>query len=227
MPNAIYGPDFDVVGVLDWEMAYIGDPISDLGWFFFLDWQYSDGYGIPRLEGSPEREETVQRYQELTGWKADNLLYSDVIAAFRFGVIMAKIAKNMKATGVPTPTEDFARDNPCTQRLASLLDLPAPGGPKREMTNIEEVTVRVQLHLTGPKGSDWYVISDKGVGTRHEGTVENPDATLTVTAEDWDAVQKGELDRVQAFMSGKLKIEGDLTLMMQLEDTISRLSQSG
>ena len=227
MPNTIYGHDFDVLGVLDWEMAYIGDPESDLGWYFFLDWQYSDGYGIPRLQGTPEREETIQRYEELTGWKVKNLFYSDVMAAFRFGVIMARIAKNMKATGVPTPTEDFERDNPCTQRLAGLLDLPDPGGPKREVTIIEEVTVTVQLHLTGPGGSDWYLISDKGKGTRHEGTVQNPKATCTASAKDWDAIQKGELDRVQAFMSGKLNIEGDLTLMMQLEEMISKHSYPG
>lgn len=226
MPNTIYGPDFEVQGVLDWEMAYLGDPESDLGWYFFLDWQYSDGYGIPRLEGTPEREETVQRYEELTGLKVRNLFYNDVLAAFRFGVIMAKIAKNMKATGVPAPTEDFERDNPCTQRLASLLNLPPPGKPKREVTKIEEVTVAVQFHLTGPGGSDWYLVSDKGKGTRHEGIVENPDATCTAAAKDWDAIQKGELDRVQAFMSGKLKIEGDLTLMLQLEDMISKLSRS-
>lgn len=224
LPNTIYGPDFDVLGVLDWEMAYIGDPESDLGWYLFLDWQHSDGYGIPRLEGSPGREETIKKYEELTGWKVNNILYSDVMAAFRFGVILAKIAKNMKATGVPTPTEDFERDNPCTQRLASLLDLPAPGGPKREVTDIKEVTVTVQLHLTGPGGSDWYLISDKGEGTRHEGTAQNPNATCTVSYKDWYAIQQGELDRVQAFMSGKLKIEGDITLMMQLEDMISKHS---
>lgn len=83
----------------------------------------------------------------------------------------------------------------------------------------------VQFHLTGPGGSDWYVVSDKGKGTRHEGTVENPDATLTASAEDWKAIQSGELDRIQAFMSGKMKIEGDTTLMLQLEDMISKLSR--
>jgi putative sterol carrier protein len=92
------------------------------------------------------------------------------------------------------------------------------------VTIIEEVTVTVQLHLTGPGGSDWYVISDKGKGTRHEGTAQNPNSTCTASAEDWNAIQKGELDRVQAFMSGKLKIEGDITLMMQLENMISKLS---
>lgn len=95
------------------------------------------------------------------------------------------------------------------------------------MTRIEEMTVRVQFHLTGPGGYDWYLVSEKGKGTRHEGTVHNPDVTLTASAADWEAIQKGELDRTQAYLGGKLVIEGDLTLMMQLEDMISRLSTPG
>jgi aminoglycoside phosphotransferase (APT) family kinase protein/putative sterol carrier protein len=225
MPNTIYSPDAEVLGVLDWEMAYLGDPQSDLGWFFFLDWQHSEGYGIPRLEGSPEREETVQRYQELTGWKVKNLFYNDVLAALRFGVILLKVYKNFKKLGVALPGEDVELNNPCTQRLASLLNLPAPGAPKRETTKVEEVRVTVQFHLTGPGGSDWYLVSDRGKGMRHEGTVENPNATLTVSVEDWTAIQKGELDRLHAWTSGKLKIEGDMTLLLQLEDIISKFSQ--
>ena len=227
IPNLLYNDDFEVVGVLDWEMASINDPESDLGWFFFLDWQHSESYGIPRLKGFPDKEQTVRRYEELIGWKVENLFYHEVLSAFKFGIIIAKIAQNMKQTGAPMPTDDYEIDNPSTQRLAELLDLPAPGGPKREMTDLAQVTVKVQLHLTGPGGRDWYVVSDKGVGTRHEGTIDNPDATLTASAADWDAIQKGELDRVQAFMSGKLKTEGDLTLMLQLEDTISKLSAQG
>ncbi|MFA5367310.1 MAG: SCP2 sterol-binding domain-containing protein, partial [Dehalococcoidia bacterium] len=148
-------------------------------------------------------------------------------AAFKFGVVMAKIAQHMKATGAPSPTENFEIDNACTQRLAELLDLPAPGGKKRESTKIEDVKVAVQLHLTGPGGCDWYLISDKGAGRRYEGTVEDmtPSATVTATAQDWDDIQSGKLDRVQAFMGGKLKVEGDLSLMLQLEDMISRLSK--
>ena len=227
IPNLLYDDDFEVAGVLDWEMASINDPESDLAWFFFLDWQHSESYGIPRLAGFPGKEETVKRYEELSGWKVNNLFYHEVLAAFKFGIIIGKIAQTMKQTGAPMPTEDFEIDNPGTQRLASLLELPAPGGPAREMTDLDKVTVVAQVHLTGPKGSDWYVVSDKGAATRHEGTADNPDATVTASAEDWDAIQKGELDRVQAFMSGKLKTEGDLTLMLQLEDTISRLSGSG
>lgn len=226
LPNLIFRDD-EVVGVLDWEMAFLGDPEADLGWWLFLDWHHSEGLGIPRLEGFPTSEETVRRYEELTGWKVENCLYHEVMAAFRFGVIMVSVGRAMKESGIPSSTPDIGKDNPCTQRLATLLDLPPPGEGAREVTRIEEITVRVQFHLTGPGGHDWYLVSDRGKGTRHEGTVENPDVTLTAAAADWEAIQRGELDRTQAYLGGKLAIEGDLTLMMQLEDMISRLSASG
>src|SRR5262249_33227681 len=149
------------------------------------------------------------------------------LAAFRFGVIMARIATRLKEIGAPTPTEAFERDNVCTQRLAVLLDLPPPGGGKREVTRIDEVTVRLQFELTGPGGSTWHLVCQKGQGTRHEGPVERPDVSVTASARDWDAIQRGELNRTEAFLSGRLKVDGDLTLLMQLEDTIAKLGTPG
>jgi aminoglycoside phosphotransferase (APT) family kinase protein len=119
--------DFEVTAVLDWEMAFLGDPEADLAWWLFLDWNHSEGYQIPRLEGFPTREETVARYQKLCGRRVENLFYYDVFAAFRFGAIMARVATIMRESGLPMPTEDFASNNPCTRRLSDLLELPAPG----------------------------------------------------------------------------------------------------
>jgi len=226
LPNLIFRDDA-VAGVLDWEMAFLGDPEADLAWWIFQDWQHSEGYGIPRLEGFPGPEDTVRCYEELTGHRVENYIYHEVMAAFRFGVIMLRVADRMKAQGIPTPTPDFATNNPCTQRLATLLDLPSPGGPARETTNIKDRTVCVQFHLTGDGGCDWYLVSEQGEGKRHEGAVENPDVTLTVSAADWKAIQNGTLDRSQAYLGGSLKVEGDLTLLMQLEEVISRLSEDG
>lgn len=221
LANVIYGADFEVLAVLDWEIAYLGDPESDLGWFLFLDWAGSEAGGIPRLEGTPGTEETVQRYEELTGWKMRNLFYNDVLAAFRLGVSMLKIYKNMKKSGISLGSEDIELNNFCTQRLASQLDLPPPG-PSGVPTSLEEVTVAAQFYLTGPGGRDWYLVSDRGKVTVHEGTVENPNVALTVSAEDWEAMQRGELSRTQAWLGGKLKVEGDMVLLDQLEDMISK-----
>jgi len=225
IPNTMFRPDGTVAALFDWEMAFIGDPQADLAFFLFLDWVDSEGYGIPKLDGTPSVEDTVGRYEELTGWKVDNLFYNEVLAAFRAGVVMLKVFKNFKKLGVALPQEDIELNNVCTQKLAALLGLPSPGEPARETVRVEEVTVTVQFHLTGPGGSDWYAVCEKGAAVRYEGTAQNPQCSLTVSADDWAAIQRGELDRFNAWTTGKLKIDGDMTLLLQLEETISKLGR--
>ncbi len=222
--NALYGkPDLGVVAVMDWEMAYLGDPESDLAWFILLDWQHSAGAGLPRCQGTPEYEETIQRYQELTGWKVRNLFYNEVLAAVRFGMILVAVLKKFKRQNIPID-EDMLLNNVCTQRLSELLDLPSPGPKRQQTADLADVTVSVQFHFTGADGYDWYLISERGKGVRHEGTVENPTCTITVSLEDWKAIQRGELNRLEAWSSGRLVTEGDLNVMMQLEDMISQFT---
>ncbi len=225
MPNTMFSPDGDVVALFDWEMAFLGDPQADLAFFLLLDWVDSEGYGIPRLEGAPGREETVRRYEELTGWKVDQLHYNEVFAVFRAGIIMMKVLKNFKKLGVAMDQADAESNNPCTQRIASLLGLPAPGAASRQTVRVEDVTAIVQFHLTGEGGGDWYAVCEKGRATRCEGVAVNPNCTLTASAADWAAIQRGELDRFNAWTGGKLKIDGDMTLMLQLEESISRLGK--
>jgi putative sterol carrier protein len=223
LPNMIFR-DQEVVGVLDWEMAYLGDPEADLAWWIYLDWCHSNGYGIPRLEGLPSEEETVARYTALSGHPVEHLYYQKMMAAFRYGVITLRVVRLMVEAKLPIANEDMETNNVCTQWLARELGLPPPGAA-REVTSIGDVTARVQFHLTGKGGSDWYIVAAQGKGSRHPGTVDHPDVTLTVDADDWRAIQTGELNRTQAFLGGKLTIEGDVTLLMQLEEMIAKLNK--
>jgi aminoglycoside phosphotransferase (APT) family kinase protein/putative sterol carrier protein len=225
LPNLVFREDA-VAGVLDWEMAFLGDPEADLGWWIFMDWATSEGYGFPRLDGFPGPEETIARYESLAGAPVEHARWQEIFAALRFGIIMARIATRLKEIGAPTPTEHFETDNVATQRLATLLDLPQPGGSRREVTRLEDIIVRVQFHLTGPGGASWYLVSRSGEATRHDGTVADPAVTVTASAVDWDAIQAGRLDRTEAFLGGRLRVDGDLSLLMQLEETISRLARS-
>ena len=224
--NVLYdGTDRRVLAVMDWEMSFLGDPEADLSWFILLDWQHSAGAGLARCEGTPEYEDTVRRYEELTGWKVKNLLFNEVLSAVRYGMILTCVLKNFKRQGIPID-EDMILNNVCTQRLSELLDLPSPG-PKREQTaDLDRVTVSVQFHFTGPEGYDWYLISDKGRGERHEGVLENPTCSVTVSLDDWNKIQNGELNRLEAWSSGRLVTEGDLNVMMQLEDMIAEFTAS-
>jgi aminoglycoside phosphotransferase (APT) family kinase protein len=126
LPNVIYR-EGQVVGVLDWEMAFLGDPEADLAWWLFMDWFASGGFGIPRLDGMPGRKETVARYEELAGLTVRNLEYYEVFAGMRFGVIMIRVAAMMGTRGLPMPSPDYASNNPVTRRLAEMLGLRAPG----------------------------------------------------------------------------------------------------
>ena len=125
MSNIIYTTEFSVAALLDWEIAYLGDHAADLAWMLFLDWASSEGGGIARLPGTPGREETVRRYEELTGWEVTNLFYNEVLAAFELAVPMLTVFKNLRAAGIPVG-DDIERNNFCTQRLSRLLGLPAP-----------------------------------------------------------------------------------------------------
>jgi aminoglycoside phosphotransferase (APT) family kinase protein len=117
--------------VLDWEMATLGSPEEDLAWTVFVDRHHSEGLGVPRLEGFPGVEETVERYQALTGFAVRSLHFWQAFAGFRFGVVMARIAQQMIHYGVMTPEQGraFELDNTVTRLLAELLELPPPGEP--------------------------------------------------------------------------------------------------
>ena len=50
------------------------------------------------------------------------------------------------------------------------------------------------------------------------------DTTLKVSWDDWQALADGKLDGMTAFMTGKLKVEGDMSNAMQLQGVLSKLN---
>lgn len=74
----------------------------------------------------------------------------------------------------------------------------------------------IQLDLTGDGGGQWVVDVADGKCDVREEMVENPEVTVTMAANEYVALAKGQLNAVQAFMSGKIKIAGNVGLVMQL-----------
>jgi putative sterol carrier protein len=73
-----------------------------------------------------------------------------------------------------------------------------------------------QFKLTGGDGGDYVVDLKEGNGRAYPGTILNPDCTLTIAYPDFLALTKGELDPQAAFLSGKLKITGNMMLSTKL-----------
>lgn len=80
----------------------------------------------------------------------------------------------------------------------------------------EGVDTVLQYHLTGDEGGDWYVTIKDGQCVVNEGVTENPNVTLTADAQDYKSVILGHTNAMQAFMTGKLRLAGDLNLAMKL-----------
>ena len=221
LPNTMFGPAGEVRAVLDWDMAILSDPESDLAFMITLDWLLSEGTGVPRLEGFPGPEETIARYEALAGWRVENFHYNEVFAAVRAALVVLRVQKNLQRMGIELPGDDPMVDNFCTRRVAALLNLPAPAA-RPAGAHSAVVTGTVQLRLTGPGGGDWYVVADDGRVTRHDGRTERPDATVTIAAADWAAIRRGDMNPFNAWTSGKLKVAGDHALYQQLADAIAK-----
>jgi putative sterol carrier protein len=69
----------------------------------------------------------------------------------------------------------------------------------------------------------FYARSVDGVPEVVVGEAENPDVTITQNYDVAVAIDKGELNPQAAFMQGKLKIQGNLMKLMQLQGFVSSL----
>jgi aminoglycoside phosphotransferase (APT) family kinase protein len=114
--------DLECVAVIDWEMVHVGNPVADLAWWVTIDRCLSEGAGMPRAEGLPGPAETAARWEELVGRKAEHFGYYQVFAAFRFAVIMARIAGQMKHYELMPTDHDMDQNNLASLTLARLLE---------------------------------------------------------------------------------------------------------
>jgi putative sterol carrier protein len=70
---------------------------------------------------------------------------------------------------------------------------------------------------------------DEGVimldGQNNQVTEEDgaADTTIKTSWDDWQAMAAGQLDGMTAFMTGKLKVEGDMSNAMQLQGVLAKL----
>lgn len=87
-----------IIGVLDWEMATIGDPLMDLGNSLAYWVQKSDSPGMQlvrmmptNIDGALTREDLVERYAQKSGMKIENFDFYYCFGLFRLAVIAQQI----------------------------------------------------------------------------------------------------------------------------------------
>lgn len=74
-----------------------------------------------------------------------------------------------------------------------------------------------QFDLSGDNGGVFHVnVTDAQVDVI-EGAHDSPNVTISMSADDFQSMLEGKLNATSAFMAGKLKVKGDMSLAMKLQ----------
>ena len=99
-----------IAGVLDWELATVGDPLMDLGsaLAYWVDRDDETAFASLRrqpshLPGMLTREEFLQRYLQLSGRKCADFTFYEVFGLFRLAVIIQQIWARFRAGQTTNP----------------------------------------------------------------------------------------------------------------------------
>jgi aminoglycoside phosphotransferase (APT) family kinase protein len=86
--NFIVGPE-GIRAVLDWELAHLGDPVEDLGWFCVKSWRFGQADRIAGGFGS--LPELLSAYTAAGGARVseDEVRFWVVLGTVKWGVICA------------------------------------------------------------------------------------------------------------------------------------------
>src|SRR5215813_7146502 len=75
----------------------------------------------------------------------------------------------------------------------------------------------IQYDVSGEGGGTWNAVIKDGACTVTPGAAASPNLTLSIAAQDWLDMLSGQM----LFMSGKLKVKGDMGLAMKLGSMFS------
>lgn len=84
----------------------------------------------------------------------------------------------------------------------------------------EKIKSSYQFDLTGDGGGKWAVDLTEGSGAVTAGELEEPAVTITMEATDFVDLVEGRLNGQMAFMQGKLKLKGDMSLALKLQQIL-------
>jgi putative sterol carrier protein len=74
----------------------------------------------------------------------------------------------------------------------------------------------VNFHLTGDQGGDWAVTIREQQCTVSRGGDPHPRLVFSADAQDCLDILSGKMDGTRAFMQGKLRLQGDMSLAIRL-----------
>lgn len=118
MGNLMFGPE-GIRGVLDWELAHIGDPMADMGWLCMESWRFGNADPVG---GLGHREDLFAGYEAAGGDPVDpaTVRWWEILSALRWGVIIEEMAAWVRE-GTDTSVERHVIARRASETEAILL----------------------------------------------------------------------------------------------------------
>ena len=76
--------------IIDWEMANVSDPRTDLGWFIWIDRCNSEGLGAARLPGIPTPARLFEQWSERSGRSIRGIEWFELFAVVRYAIVLER-----------------------------------------------------------------------------------------------------------------------------------------
>ena len=133
-----------LVGVLDWELAHLGDAAEDLGWLCVRSWRF--GSSLP-VAGVGERDALLDAYGAAGGPKVDaeSLAWWEAYGTLRWAVICAQQAATHLSGAVRSVELAVIGRRICEVEL-DLLDLLLGPDTNRGLTALERRQPAIDVH---------------------------------------------------------------------------------
>lgn len=81
---------------------------------------------------------------------------------------------------------------------------------------------KVQYKIEGDGGGNWIVEVTGGACNISEGEAEDASATVETDAETWVGIAEGTVEPTTAFMTGKIRIQGNMADVMKSQSVFKR-----
>ena len=88
-------------------------------------------------------------------------------------------------------------------------------------SKIQGINAVILFNLSGDGGGKWTLTLADGKAKVEDGETASPSMTLSMDSQDFVAMASGELNATAAFMQGKVKISGDMSLAMRLQSILT------
>lgn len=91
---------------------------------------------------------------------------------------------------------------------------------------VKDMKASYQFELSGTESGTWYLDLKTGTGSIGQGGMEQPDCTMSLESQLFLDMFAGKASPTTSFMTGKLKIKGDMKAAMKLEKLMGKMRKS-